>query len=189
MDTEEKDRPVDELKSKEWVQDLAFMVDITQHFNTHHTKLQGRNRVVTLYEDSIRAFKIKLLLWEAQLSRGDTEHFSSLTAVRLKARYHTDVEKYKKNITDLMREFERRFQVFTELENTFTFFCSPFTVKLSEIPADIQLELIDLRCDTAMKDILAPVRLDMFYQYLVSQYPKLTAMAAKVLSSFGTTYL
>ena len=186
---EQKGRPVDELKSKEWVQDLAFMVDITQHLNTLNTILQGRNRVVTQYEDSIRAFKIKLSLWEAQLSRGDTEHFSCLTAVRPKAPNRTDVEKYKENITDLLREFERRFQVFTELENTFAFFRSPFTVKPSEMPADIQLELIDLQCDTAMKDTFASVGLDTFYQYLVPQYPKLTAMAAKVLSMFGTTYL
>lgn len=54
---EEKGRLEDELKSK-GVRDLAFMVDITQHFNTLNTKLQGRNRVVTQCEDSIRAFKI-----------------------------------------------------------------------------------------------------------------------------------
>ncbi|KAJ8365024.1 hypothetical protein SKAU_G00138550 [Synaphobranchus kaupii] len=46
---------------------------------------KGRNRVVTQYDDSIRAFKMKLSLWETQLSNGDTEHFSCLTAVRPKA--------------------------------------------------------------------------------------------------------
>ena len=57
------------------------------------------------------------------------------------------------------------------------------------MPSDIQLELSDLQCDTAMKNKFASVGLDTFYQNLVPQYPKLTAMAAKVLSMFGTTYL
>ena len=59
-----KGHPVGELKCKEWVQDLAFMVDITQHLNTLNTSLQGCNNLVTQYEDSIRAFKIKLSLWD-----------------------------------------------------------------------------------------------------------------------------
>ncbi|KAJ8352217.1 hypothetical protein SKAU_G00236930 [Synaphobranchus kaupii] len=76
---------------------------------------KGRNRVVTQYDDSIHAFKMKLSLWETQLSNGDTEHFSCLTAVRLKAPDHPDgdLDKYKDNITDLLREFERRFQDLT----------------------------------------------------------------------------
>lgn len=132
---------------------------------------------------------MKLSLWETQLSSGDTTHFSCLTAVRPKAPDRPDLDKYKDNITDLLREFERRFQVFSELENKFGFFRSPFTVKPSDVPADIQLELIDLQCDSAMKDKFGSVGLDTFYQYLVPGYPKLTAMAAKVLSMFGTTYL
>ncbi|KAK2847545.1 hypothetical protein Q5P01_010544 [Channa striata] len=148
-----------ELKCKGWVQDLAFMVDITQHVNRLNTTLQGCNRM-------------KLSLWRTQLSNGDTVHFSCLTAVCLKAqdRPDNDLDKYKDNITDLLREFEQRFQP-------------------SDMPADIQLELIDLQCDSAIKDKFGSVGLDTFYQYLVPGYPKLTAMAAKVLSMFGTTYL
>lgn len=54
---EKKGHPVGEHKCKEWVQDLAFLVDITQHLNTLNTTLQGCNKVVTQNEDSIRAFK------------------------------------------------------------------------------------------------------------------------------------
>lgn len=102
---EQKGRPVKELECKEWMQDLAFMVDITQHLNTLNTTLQGRNRVITQYYDSISAFKLKLSLWETQLSNGDTAHFSCLTAVRLKAPDHpdNDLDEYKDNITDLLR--------------------------------------------------------------------------------------
>ena len=40
----EKGRDVKELKEKEWVQDLAFMVDM-------NTKLQGRNKLMTDLHD------------------------------------------------------------------------------------------------------------------------------------------
>lgn len=60
---EEKGKPV-----LEWMQDLAFMVDVTEHLNNLNKQLQGRNKVVTQYYDSTRSFKLKLLLWETQLT-------------------------------------------------------------------------------------------------------------------------
>ena len=38
---EKNGNPVKELKCPEWVQDLAFMVDITQHLNNLNKMLQG----------------------------------------------------------------------------------------------------------------------------------------------------
>lgn len=183
---EKKGRPVGELKCPEWVRDLAFMVDITQHLSNLNKTLQGRQRVVTQYCDSICAFKLKLSLWETQLSKGDTSHFPLLA--ELGAR-QPDLAEYKNKITELLQEFERRFQVFGELEKEFAFFRSPFAVDASDMPADIQLELIDLQCDSDLKQKFASVGLGTFYQYLLPGYPKLTALAAKVLSMFGTTYV
>ena len=59
-----KGMPVLEFQSSEWMQDLAFMVDITQHLNNLNKMLQGRKRLVTQYYDTIRAFKLKLSFWE-----------------------------------------------------------------------------------------------------------------------------
>ena len=78
---EKKGRPVEDFKCPEWVRDLAFMVDITQHLNNLNKMLQGRKKVVTQFYDCICAFKLKLSLWETQLSNGDTFHFPRLTAM------------------------------------------------------------------------------------------------------------
>ena len=133
--------------------------------------LQGRKKIVTQYNDSIRAFKLKLSLWETQLSSGDTAHFPCLTSVRATG-CNDDMDQYKDKITGLLQEFERRFQVFSELEKEFAVFRSPFTVKPSDMPADIQLEIIDLQCATNMKEKLVSVGLDTFDQYLLRGYPK-----------------
>lgn len=67
---EQKGKPVHELKNPEWLQDLAFMVDMTERLNNLNKMLQGRKKVVTQYYDAICAFKLKLTLWERQLSSG-----------------------------------------------------------------------------------------------------------------------
>jgi len=43
-----KGKPVLEFQSSEWMQDLAFMVDITQHLNNLKKLLRGRKRLVTV---------------------------------------------------------------------------------------------------------------------------------------------
>ena len=96
---------------------------------------------------------------------------------------------YRDKITELLQEFERRFKVFRQLENEFTFFTSPFTVNATDMPADMQVELIYLQCDTTLKQKFSSVGLDTFYQYLLPGYPRLTTQAAKVASMFATTYL
>lgn len=81
------------------------------------------------------------------------------------------------------------FQIFGELETEFAVFCSPFTLKASDVPVNIQLQIIDLQCDADLKDKFPSVGLDAFYKYLLPGYPKLTALAAKILCMFETTHL
>lgn len=101
----------------------------------------------------------------------------------------TDMSQYKDKLAVLLREFERQFQVFSELETELAVFRNPFIVKTSDVPADMQLEIIDLQCDVTLKDRFASVDLDTFYPCILPGYPKLTALAAKMLCMFGTTYL
>ena len=51
---EKKGKPVLEFQSTEWMQDLAFMVDVTEHLNNLNKLLQGRNKVVTQYYECVQ---------------------------------------------------------------------------------------------------------------------------------------
>jgi len=102
---------------------------------------------------------------------------------------NSDLNQYKDKITELLREFKQRFQIFGQLETTFQVFCSPFTVNPSDLPVDLQLEIINLLCHSHLKTKFALASLDTFYQYLIPGYPKVIVLAAKVLCVFGTTYL
>lgn len=70
-----------ECQSTQGIQDLAFLVDVTDHMKNLNKMLQGCNKVVTQYYNSIHAFKLKLPLWETQLAGGDAAHFPCLTDV------------------------------------------------------------------------------------------------------------
>lgn len=92
-----------------------------------------------------------------------------------------DMKRFKDKITGLLREFEQRFQIFGELEKDLKVFCWSFTMNPSDLPVSIQLEIIDLQCDSDLKDKFAAAGLDTFNQNLLPGYPNLTALTAKLL--------
>ena len=122
-----------------------------------------------------------------QFSKNSPVHFPFL-----KELYNTgtvtELGRYKESISSLLQEFEHRFQVFSELEQEFKIFCSPFTVSSSDVPTELQMEIIDLQCDSNLKEKFTIVGLDI-YKYLFPGYPKLRDLPAKILCMFGTTYL
>ena len=72
------------------------------------------------------------------------------------------MDQCKDKIRGLLQQFELRFQVFSELDKEFAVFRPPVTDKPSDMPADIQLEIIDLQCDTNMKEKFASESLDTY---------------------------
>lgn len=88
------------------------------------------------------------------------------------ASIHFDTKRYKDKISGLLREIENQFQLFSEPETEFTVFGSPFTVRASDLPVDMQLEIIDLQCDVELKDKFASMGLDAFYKYLLQVPPR-----------------
>lgn len=186
----QKGRPVSQLEDAEWLNDLAFMVDITEHLNWLNTKMQGRDKLVTEFYDSVRAFELKLNLWEKQLPLGNFAHFPTLKLTgEIHGTAQVNRERYRQKIAELRDEFEERFLDFRKLDKDFTIFRTPFSVSASEVAEELQMEIIELQCDMLLKDKFATCSLNAFYQYLGSNYPKLKAFASRIISMFGTTYV
>ncbi|XP_012597643.2 general transcription factor II-I repeat domain-containing protein 2B isoform X1 [Microcebus murinus] len=179
-------KPLPQLSSKDWVRDLAFLVDMTMHLNTLNISLQGHSQIVTQMYDQIRAFLAKLCLWETHLARNNLAHFPTLKSV---SKNESDGLNYIPKIVELKTEFQKRLSDFKLYESELTLFSSPFSVKIDSVHEDLQMEVIDLQCNTVLKTKYDKVGIPEFYKYLWSSYPKYRNHCAKILSMFGSTYI
>ena len=57
------------LVNSEWLNDLAFLVDITGHLNALNLKLQGSSKLFTNMCNDVESFKRKLTMFLASLRR------------------------------------------------------------------------------------------------------------------------
>jgi len=76
-----------------------------------------------------------------------------------------DLNLYKNKVTELLREFKQRFQIFDQLETDFQVFFSPFTLNAFDLLVVLQLGIIDLQCDSNSKTKFVLASLGTFYQY------------------------
>jgi hypothetical protein len=66
-----KGRPVDEFDNEEWIADLAFLVDITNHISSLNLTMQGKNLIISAFITNIKSFIAKLTLWGNQLEQNN----------------------------------------------------------------------------------------------------------------------
>ncbi|PVD37222.1 hypothetical protein C0Q70_04217 [Pomacea canaliculata] len=93
-------------------------------------------------------------------------------------------------ISTLDNEFARRFVDFQKLAAEFDILSSPFTTDFEKVPDGLQLELIDLQCDSTLKEKFQSESIDKLYASLnESKFANLRKMAMKLLVLFGSTYI
>ncbi|KAM9848068.1 general transcription factor II-I repeat domain-containing protein 2A-like [Aulostomus maculatus] len=138
------------LSDPKWLMDLAFLVDITHELNVLNKKLQGQGQLVSAAYDNVRAFSTKLMLWKAQLSQTNLCHFPACMAL-VDAGTSFSGEKYVDAIVKLQEEFDHRFADFKTHRATFQIFADPFSFDVQDAPPVLQVELIDLQCNSELK--------------------------------------
>lgn len=181
-----KNKIVSELNNIDWIKDLAFLVDITTHLNVLNVQLQGKNKVITNMCDSIQSFTMKLKLWETQLVSNNLVHFPTLKQVSTE---NNDGKKFISHILLLKDEFQCRFVDFQKYKDDFLLFSEPFSINVENVREDLQLELIDLQCNTNLKTKFETVGIPELFKYLENNYPKLQKHFCYILSMFGSTYV
>ena len=110
-------------------------------------RLQGENQLINTMFQTITAFQMKLKLWQSQVKANNFMHFDTLAK-------HGPVnnEKYAALLFDLIQEFENRFQDFRKNHQSFGIFATPFSVDINILPANFQMECIELQSDIQLKE-------------------------------------
>ncbi|XP_074510983.1 general transcription factor II-I repeat domain-containing protein 2A-like [Sebastes fasciatus] len=181
------------LSDPKWLMDLAFLVDITHELNVLNKKLQGQGQLVSAAYDNLRAFSTKLVLWKAQLSQTNLCHFPACKAL-VDAGTPFSGEKYFDAIVKLQEEFDHRFADFKTHRATFQIFADPFSFDVQDAPPVLQMELIDLQCNSDLKAKFREVsgkadQLGQFLRELPPSFPELSRMFKRTMCLFGSTYL
>ncbi|XP_071060599.1 general transcription factor II-I repeat domain-containing protein 2A-like [Pseudochaenichthys georgianus] len=184
---------VPELSDPKWLMDLAFLVDITQELNALNKKLQGQGQLVSAAYDNVKAFSTKLVLWKAQLPQKNLCHFPACKALMGKGTAFSG-EKYVDAIVKLQEEFDQRFADFKTHRATFQMFADPFSFDAENAPGVLQMELIDLQCNSELKAKFREVngkadKLGQFMRELPPSFPELSRMFKRTMCLFGSTYM
>ena len=122
------------------------------------------------------------------MGEGNLAHFSTLKSFgKVEAeclRVCTDL------LSELLQQFDLRFADFEVLEPQFQLFLMPFAVKVDTVAEELQMELVELRCDTFLKQKYAEVEIPEFYTFLPRErFPKLLSAAARIIAMFGSTHV
>ncbi|KFD50505.1 hypothetical protein M513_08573 [Trichuris suis] len=72
---EMKGQNTDEIRDENWLQDLAFAVDITARLTDLNLKLQGKNKLITQLYGDVKCFITKISLWKSQFSNENLVRF------------------------------------------------------------------------------------------------------------------
>ncbi|KAM4620367.1 general transcription factor II-I repeat domain-containing protein 2 [Polymixia lowei] len=188
MDSKGKDSTV--LRDEKWKCDLAFLADITTHLSVLNLKLQGRERMITDMYNAVKAFQVKLRLWETQMHQCNMSHFPCCQVMlnQVSATVFPNAH-FADKLSALRTEFARRFGDFEAQKSNFELLRNPFAVDVETAPVEMQMELIELQCDATLKakyDTVGPAR---FIRFIPEAMPQLRQHAARTLCLFGSTYL
>ena len=113
---------------------------------------------------SLRGFKLQLILFANQLAKNDLSHFPRLNSIAPVMK--DKLRSYEDSLRRLRGEFERRFQDFSAIEKDLDIFSMPFNVDCETVKPDLQLELIELRYNTQLRQLFLNVPKLEFYKSL-----------------------
>lgn len=190
LDLQHKTDLHDKFMSEGFLLSLAYLVDTFEALDAVNLKLQGKNIIIILHHDIIRAFLAKLDLWKSRVQNGNTACFSNLDSAL--SNKHLEPE-FKKQIithlTDLKAEFIRYFPDIDEKREAWKFIRNPFHCDVADISEEVQEEFLELKFNSTAEEDFKELDLETFWIKYLPVYPLISRQALRILTMFGSTYL
>ncbi|KAH1165284.1 hypothetical protein KIL84_022843 [Mauremys mutica] len=97
---------------------------------------------------------------------------------------------YTTKLDLLLQEFDQWFADFRKHKESFDIFANPFYDYVETAPCDLQVELIDMQCNTSLKTKFRKTEdVTEFFRQLPPSFPNLCKTFRKIMSLFGSTYI
>ncbi|XP_053541156.1 general transcription factor II-I repeat domain-containing protein 2B-like [Ictalurus punctatus] len=118
LDSKGKDSTL--LRDEKWKCELAFLADITSYLSVLNLQLQGWDRMITDMYDAVKAFQVKLRLWETQMHQCNLSHFPFCQVMlnQVSATVFPNAH-FADKLSALRTEFARRFGAFEAQKHNF----------------------------------------------------------------------
>lgn len=180
---------------------FAYLVDFFAQLNKLNLQLQGSGNMklkgtsnIFAFDDKINAFIAKIDLWISKVEKGNFSTFGTLNSI-IDGQCAENNGEMKENITlhlqNLKNEFNRYFPDCKDVDKGIRkLINNPFIVSISEVPEEIQEEVIEMQHDSNCKDTFeAGINIEDFWSQKAISFPKIREIALRYLTLFSTTYL
>ena len=140
------------LKDPSWLNDLAFLTNISGHLNTLNKRMQGKQQLVSHLNDQVNSFRQKLQLFHHQLKERCFDNFSALKDRVAEPGSRVDEDFYIDKLDVMIENFEQRFEKLDsdKAKHENLLFINLFAVDPGKMDFEIQ-ELIYLQNSAALK--------------------------------------
>lgn len=172
------------LNNSKFLLDLAFLCDITVHFNNLNTVLQGKENNMCDALHAFNQFSRRLQLLASQIESQNMENFPHIRAVINQFPCTNSVSVLGEELETILDDFRSRFQDFAKIEWILNIYNDPLTCSSTNFPTNIQLELSVMRQDPQL-----PLEngIDFWKNICPVKYPETRDVVLKLYSMFSTT--
>ena len=118
--------------------------------NVLNIKLLGRDKLINKLFEYVCAFEVKLRLWVRQFKQCNNAHFPTLSASQ-----PNEAAMYVAFVGQLREQFKTLFADQRANSQAFALFATPFSVNVNSFVSHLHMELIDLQCNTDLKNKLS----------------------------------
>ncbi|CAN8029908.1 unnamed protein product, partial [Ixodes persulcatus] len=134
---EAKEKPCPELHDPGWCVDLGYLTDVVQHLKTLNMSLQGKEKMVSKFAQTVFNYQNKLKLFQNNLKTKRLINFPRLKSM-LDAEPEfelTDAKlrEYFVKLEELERDFHSRFKDLHQLKPCFALLMNPFMVDVLSV--------------------------------------------------------
>lgn len=175
------------LEDPEFLVQLAFLTDLTNHLNILNSSLQGKNQTISDLLSIINGFRSKLKVFKQTLEDKNLIHFPSCLQLAEEFK-ESDFSSCNSQIQQVIDEFNTRFDEIENLKSSLLLYNNPLGATIEDQPPELQLELCDMQADMFL--MTRQERAHDFFKLLPKErFPKLRDFGLKMSSMFGSTYL